>query len=85
MYTLIEYPFGAVVEAFVLSMDEKRLRVTAAGFSDVLQFTQSGHAWVTEEGQRIEVGFLQCDVSEAAPGFPPALAACAAVPHQTEG
>jgi len=85
MYTLIEYPIGVVVEAFVLSMDEERLRVTAAGFSDVLEFTRSGQEWLTEEGQRIEMAFLQCGVHEAAPVFPAslALAACASVPHHT--
>jgi hypothetical protein len=85
MYTLIEYPIGLAVEAFVLSMDEEHLRVTAAGFSDVLEFTKSGEEWLTEEGQRIEIGFLQCSVTEAAPVFPAslALAVGAAVPHLT--
>ncbi len=86
MYTLIEYPIGIITEAVVLSMEQKRLRVAAAGFSDVLELTQVGHEWVTEQGQRIEVGFLQFALREATPVFPPgvALAARAAATKQSE-
>ena len=87
MYTLIEYPVGVIVEAVVLSMEPNRLRVAVAGFSDAVEFTQSGLEWVTERGQKIDLGFLQFKVFEAAAVFPSgrALAACAAVPYQTEG
>jgi hypothetical protein len=70
MYTLIEYPAGVIVEAVVLSMEPNRLRVAAAGFSDVLEFTRSGLGWVTEEGRKIEVGFLQYGAGQAAAVFP---------------
>jgi hypothetical protein len=87
MYTLIEYPVGVVVEAAVLSMEPNRLRVVVAGFSDSLEFTKSGLDWVTEGGQRIDVGFLQFRASEAAAVFPPAglaLAAGAGSAYTTE-
>jgi hypothetical protein len=74
MYILIEFPGGAVVEAVVLSMEPSRLRVAAAGFSDALEVTQSGLEWVTDEGQKIDIGFLRYGVCEAAAVFPPRLA-----------
>jgi len=87
MFILIEYPVGVVVEAVVLSIEPNRLRVAVAGFSDAVEFTRSGLEWVTERGQKIDLGFLQFKVFEAAAVFPSgrALAACAAVPYQTEG
>jgi hypothetical protein len=74
MYTLIEYPVGVVVEAVVLSMEQKRLRVAAPGFPDALEFTKSGLEWVTEEGRKVNLAFLQYDVEEAAAVFAPGLA-----------
>jgi len=74
MYTLIEYPVGVIVEAVVLSMEPNRLRVAAAGFPDTLELIQSGLEWVTEEGQKVEVGFLQYGACEAAAVFPPGVA-----------
>ena len=86
MYTLIEYPVGVIVEGVVLSMDLNRLRVAVAGFSDALEFTQSGLGWVTEAGQKIGIGFLQYGDREAASVSPPglALAARAAVSYASE-
>jgi hypothetical protein len=66
MYTLIEYPVGVIVEAVVLSTERNRLRVAVAGHSDVLELTESGREWVTEEGQKVVVGFLQYNAGEAA-------------------
>jgi hypothetical protein len=62
-------------------MDQNRLRVAVAGFSDALEFTQSGLEWVTEAGQKIGIGFLQYGDREAMAVSPPelALAARAAV------
>ena len=83
MYTLIEYPVGVIVEAVVLSMEPNRLRVAVAGFLDALEFTRSGLEWLTEGGQRIDVGFLQFGAGEVAVVSPPgglALAAGAAMP-----
>jgi hypothetical protein len=87
MHILIEYPVGVIVEAVVLSMETNRLRAAAAGFSDALEFTRSGLDWVTEEGQRIELGFLQYGACEAAVVPPPGmgLAAGAAVSCVTQG
>jgi hypothetical protein len=88
MYTLIEYPVGVVVEAVVLSMETNRLRVAVAGFSDALEFVRPGLEWVTEGGQRIDVGFLQFGADESAVVSLPAelaLAAGAAGPYATEG
>jgi hypothetical protein len=70
MYILIEFPDEVVVEAVVLSMEPNRLRVAAAGLSDATEVTQSGLEWVTEEGRKIEIGFLQYGVSDAAAAFP---------------
>jgi hypothetical protein len=78
MYTLIEYPVGVVVEAVVLSMEPNRLRVAVAGFSDALEFTQSGLEWVTDRGQKIDVGFLQFAAGEAMDVSPTAGLALAA-------
>jgi hypothetical protein len=88
MYTLIEYPVGIVVEAVVLSMELNRLRVAVAGCRDALEFTQSGLEWVTEGGQKIDVGFLQFGTGEAAAVFPSgglALAASAVASYTAEG
>jgi hypothetical protein len=88
MYTLIEYPVGIVAEAVVLSMKVNRLRVAVAGFSDTLEFVRSGLEWVTEGGQRIDVGFLQFSTNQSAVVSPPtglALAAGAAGPYTAEG
>ncbi|MEI9973380.1 MAG: hypothetical protein WDO73_15860 [Ignavibacteriota bacterium] len=79
MYTLIEYPVGVVVEAVVLSMEQNRLRAVVAGFSDALEFARSGDDWVTEGGQKIEVGFLQFGADEgSADNLPAGLALAAA-------
>jgi hypothetical protein len=72
MCILIEYPVGVVVEAVVLSIETNRLRVAAAGFSDALAFTRSDVGWVTEGGQKIELGFLQFGSDEVAVVFPSA-------------
>ena len=81
MYTLIEYPVGVIVEAVVLSMEGNRLRVAAAGFSDVLEFARVDLGWVAENGERVEIGYLQySDREEAADFVPRALTLAAAVP-----
>ena len=88
MCILIEYPVGVVVEAVVLSIEPNRLRVAVAGFPDALEFTRSALGWVTEGGQKIDLGFLQFGASEVAAVFPPAglaLAAGAAASYTTEG
>ena len=88
MYTLIENRVGVIVEAVVLSMEPNRLRVAVAGFSDSQEFTQSGLEWVTEWGQKMDVGFVQFSADEATAVSPTAglgLAAGAAVPWTTEG
>ena len=74
MYALIEYPVGVIVEAVVLSTELNRLRVAVAGLPDVLEVTESGLEWVTEEGQKIAVGFIQYDACEAVAVFPHELA-----------
>ena len=87
MYTLIEYPVGIVVEAVVLSMEQNRLRVAVASFSDALEFTRSGLDWVTEGGQKIDFGFLQFAASEIRTVLPPAgltLAAGVGTPYTAE-
>ena len=80
MFTLIEYPVGVVVEAVVLSRGLHRLRVAVPGLSDALELIECGPDWVTEDGQKIAIGFLQSDVCEAAVVSPrePALAVRAA-------
>jgi hypothetical protein len=87
MYTLIEYPIGVIVEAVVLSTQLNRLRVAVAGLPDVLEVTESGHEWVTEDGQKIAIGFLQYDADEAVAVLPhePALAVRTAGSSATEG
>lgn len=88
MYTLIEHPVGVFGEAVVLSMELNRLRLTAPGFSDVLEFTQAGNEWVNEEGQKIEIVFLQLGTGEAGAVIPSAaltLAAGAVASYTAEG
>jgi hypothetical protein len=72
MYTLIEYPSGVIVEAVVLSSGLNLLRIAMAGFQDVLELTASGNDWVTEEGQKVAVVFLQGDACEAVAVVPSA-------------
>jgi hypothetical protein len=74
MHIVIEYPIGIILEAVVLSMEPNRLRVAAPGFPDVLELSRSGLEWFMENGQKIEIGFLQYTASEAAAIFPPKLA-----------
>jgi hypothetical protein len=75
MFTLIEYPVGVVVEAVVLSRGLHRLRVAVPGLSDALELIECGQDWITEDGQKVAIGFLQADVCEAEAVFPhqPAL------------
>jgi hypothetical protein len=58
MYLLIRYPVGTIVEGVVLAHRKNRMRVAAAGFSDIIELRRSGAEWFTSTRQPVEFDFL---------------------------
>ena len=53
----ITYPDGNVLEAIVLSHDEREIRASAPGRDDVLAFTRIDGLWVSEDGEPVTILF----------------------------
>ena len=80
MYLLIRYPVGAIVEGVVLAHRKNRMRVAAAGFSDIIELRRSGQEWFTSNRQPVEFDFMMSHSrqSETVPFSRPVCAARAA-------
>jgi hypothetical protein len=67
MYLLIRYPVGTIVEGVVLAHRKNRMRVAAAGFSDIIELRRSGTEWFTSTRQPVEFDFLMSASRQAEP------------------
>jgi hypothetical protein len=70
MFTLIEFPVGVIVEAFVLSAGQDRMRVAIAGLPDAMELRRAGAGWITEDAESVSFGFLQRDAAPAVNALP---------------
>ncbi len=72
MYTLIRLPDGNIVEAVVLARTRSRMRLAAAGYTDVVELRLCGLDWLDEGNEPVQFGFLLAtdDRSVEAPRMP---------------
>jgi hypothetical protein len=65
MYLLIRYSVGTIVEGVILAHAKNRMRVAAAGFSDIIELRRSGTQWYTPTRQAVEFDFLMSHTQQA--------------------
>jgi hypothetical protein len=56
MYTMLMFPGGRHADALLLSVSEGFLRLAVSGRPDAFELRKSGDAWVSEAGDRVELG-----------------------------
>ena len=65
MYLLIRYQVGTIVEGVVLAHRKNRMRVAAAGFSDIIELRRVGQDWFTATREPVEFDFMMSHTRES--------------------
>jgi hypothetical protein len=65
MYLLIRYHVGTIVEGVVLAHRKNRMRVAAAGFSDIIELKRTGQEWFTATREPVDFDFMMSPSCQA--------------------
>ena len=63
MYIVIVLPGGRQVDALLLSASPERLRALVRGRADTAEFQRIEGQWISERGERVELGALLAEDS----------------------